>query len=90
VVTRGVRAWILASCLLAIGCVEYRVVRDFGDGPLLGRYISPEAYALYGRGRDAEAANKLEEALAFYARAGEKDAASPAMPTREGDRKSVV
>jgi tetratricopeptide (TPR) repeat protein len=84
-----VRAWVLASSLLGasvlgVGCVEYRVVRDFGDGPLLGRYISPEAYALYGRGRDAEAANKLEEALAFYGRAGEKDAQSPAMPTREG------
>lgn len=79
------RRWpALALALVASGCVEYRVVRDFGEGPVVGRYISPEAYALYGRGRDAEAGRRLEEARAFYARAAKADPTSPGIPTREG------
>jgi tetratricopeptide (TPR) repeat protein len=80
-----VRLIALALLFAAIsGCAEPGVVRVVDGRPELGRFISERAYALYGRGAEAEAAGDLDRAEAAFLLASEQDPESPEIWTRLG------
>ncbi|APR79489.1 TPR repeat protein [Minicystis rosea] len=80
--TRSVVA-LIAAVVLA-GCGEPVVVRVVDGRAVPGRFISEYAYALYGRGAEAEAHGDLAGAVRAFALAAEADPESPEIWTRLG------
>jgi hypothetical protein len=75
----------LAALLVStgVGCIHPSLVeRAYGGDVIVGRYVSPEAYAAFLRGAIAEAGNHPEEAIKAYREAAEGDPASPEPWTR--------
>ncbi|MFT3769997.1 MAG: tetratricopeptide repeat protein [Minicystis sp.] len=66
------------------GCGEPVVVRVVDGRPVPGRFISEQAYALYGHGAEAEASGDLGNAERAFVAAAEADPESPEIWTRLG------
>lgn len=78
----GARA--LVSGLLLAGCASPQVIRVIDGREVTGRFVSPEAYALYARGADAEARGDLAGARVHYLAAAEEDGQNIEIWTRIG------
>lgn len=83
--SRG-RSWVLGLCLTAnlAGCsaLEPPVARSVSGVVTEGRFIEPDAYALYAAGAVREARSQWPQALALYERALEVDDRGPEIRTR--------
>ncbi|MDB4934866.1 MAG: Tetratricopeptide 2 repeat protein [Labilithrix sp.] len=78
-------ASLVSSAPLA-GCgAEPRVVRVYDGRIVLGRYVSPDAYAAFMRGALAEEGGDLKGALTAYAMVAENDDDDPEVFTRIGE-----
>lgn len=78
------RALVLVFAAMLAGCGGSSVVRLVDGRPEVGRFIGPEAYALYGRGASAEAQGDVTGALRAYQAAADADPESPEIWTRLG------
>lgn len=77
---------LLAASLLSLGCrvLDPPVARSVDGWTTEGRFIEPEAYALYALAALREAGGQWVDALATYQRALEVDGRGPELRTRIG------
>ena len=74
------------ACVALTGCgAEPRVVRVYDGRVVVGRYISPEAYAAFLRGALAEAGGDLKGAATAYGLAADDDDEDPEVFARLGE-----
>lgn len=82
------RGWVLGAslCWLGLGCrvLEAPVARSVDGVVTEGRFIEPEAYALYAMAALREARGQWADALATYQRALDLDDRGPELRTRVG------
>src|SRR5262245_24928399 len=78
------RAALLVAVAALCGCTETTVVRVIDGREIAGRFVSPQAYAMYARGAQAEAAGDLESARLEYTAAAREDSESAEIWTRIG------
>jgi len=89
-VKRSARSWYVAAAALggacALGCAVFEppVARTVDGVTTEGRFIEPEAYALYAVAALREARGQWREALTLYERALELDSSGPELRTRIG------
>lgn len=69
---------------VAAGCSDPQVIRVIDGVPVEGRFIRYEAYAAYGRGLEAQADGKLNDAIGWFTEASRYDPKSPEIWTRLG------
>ncbi len=79
---RSILAALGALSLAACGVFQSPVARTVDGVTTEGRFIEPEAYALYAMAALREARGEWREALAFYERARELDGSGPEISTR--------
>ncbi len=76
----------IVASLTTMACgSEPRVVRVYDGRIVLGRYVSPDAYAAFLRGVLAEESGDLKAAIVAYAQALEEDEDDPEISTRIGE-----
>lgn len=74
--------WLVAALLGGCAAFNSPVARTVDGVTTEGRFIEPDAYALYALGALSEARGKWRDALGFYERARDIDGSGPELSTR--------